>query len=407
MLGQVLVCQILFRDAELCRVFNSDHRVRVHRSRGDSGQNEAERTNSAIGDSVVDGSTIEREKYKQFEGLSPNEKEALSVKEFEELEKRRMEKNAWHVSKILVERIDGAPVLSERITAYLSEEQDKLFFFNQEYLLQYHAATGQDTKKAVPGAAYFTKILEFFHSHYRIGELFMEFVKLEHNDDECNFCHTWSGIPVKRVRQPVPDHTRPGHYQNVSTTPSHDNGTEREVDDWQPRANITKLFASGELSLEKEDRVIEFSEKYIANKEYVVSYLLHLTNLSTAKKIRQNERILEQARRKERTYEGYNWLKLVLRGELSKLTILELDKYLKKHKLNLKGRKSDKVNAITVNVLRTNQANVVETALEKVVPSEGESSDSSDEDLVIEEIGTDSSGNELDDNEMSTDNPCH
>ena len=84
---------------------------------------------------------------------------------------------------------------------------------------------------------------------------------------------------------------------------------------------------------------------------------------------------------------------------------MELDKYLKKHKLNLKGRKSDKVNAITANVLRTNQANVVETALEKVVPSEGESSDSSDEDLVIEEIGTASSGNELDDNKMSTDNP--
>lgn len=84
---------------------------------------------------------------------------------------------------------------------------------------------------------------------------------------------------------------------------------------------------------------------------------------------------------------------------------MELDKYLKKHKLNLKGRKSDKVNAITANVLRTNQANVVETALEKVVPSEGESSNSSDEDLVIDEIGTDSSGNELDDNEMSTDNP--
>ena len=237
------------------------------------GQNEAERTNSAIGDSVVDGSAIEWEKYKQFEGLSPNEKEAFSVKKFEELEKRRMEKNAWHVSKILVERNDGVAVLSERITAYLSEEQDKLFFFNQEYLLQYYAATGQDTKMAVSGAAYFTKILEFFHSHYRIGELFMEFVKLEHKD-ECNFYHTWSGIPVKRVPQPVPDHTRPGHYQNVSTTPSHENGTGREVDDWQPRANIMKLFASGELSLEKEDRVKEFSEKYIANKESLTFQLL-------------------------------------------------------------------------------------------------------------------------------------
>ncbi|CAB3990933.1 Transient receptor potential cation channel subfamily A member 1 [Paramuricea clavata] len=46
--------KVKFRDAELYRIFNSDHRICVHRSRGDSGQNEAERTNSAIGDAVVD-----------------------------------------------------------------------------------------------------------------------------------------------------------------------------------------------------------------------------------------------------------------------------------------------------------------------------------------------------------------
>ena len=55
----------------------------VLRSRGDSGQNEAERTNSAIGDAVVDGATIEWDKFKQFESLSEEEIEALSVKEYE------------------------------------------------------------------------------------------------------------------------------------------------------------------------------------------------------------------------------------------------------------------------------------------------------------------------------------
>ena len=34
---------------------DADYRIRLHRSRGDSGEGEAERTNSAIGDSVVDG----------------------------------------------------------------------------------------------------------------------------------------------------------------------------------------------------------------------------------------------------------------------------------------------------------------------------------------------------------------
>jgi hypothetical protein len=403
--------EVKFRDAELCRVFNSDHRIRVHRSRGDSGQNEAERTNSAIGDAVVDGATIEWEKHEQFEGLSAEEKDALTVKEFEELEQRRMEQNAWNVSKQLVDRIDGAPVLSERITAYLSEEQDKLFYFNQKYLLEYHSVSSLEAKKMVPGASYFAKILRFFHSHYKVGELFMEFVKFGCKDDKCHFCRTWSGIPVQRIPQPVPDPMRPGHYQSVSTTPSiNENGDERDVDDWQPRANIIKLFGCGELSLEKEDRLTEFSEKFMVKKEYVRSYVQHLTNLQIAKNIRQKERSTAQARRKEKGYEEYDWMGLVLKGELGKLTVLELNKYLTKHNLKMKGRKSEKISAITADVLRRNQPNVIETALRRVEPSveeeEGEEEES-DEDLVIGEIEADStcdSGSE-EENEMSMDGP--
>ncbi|CAB4010190.1 Transient receptor potential cation channel subfamily A member 1 [Paramuricea clavata] len=99
--------------------------MRLHRSRGDSGQGEAERTNSAIGDAVVDGATINWEVYKKFEEMNEEEINQLSVKEFEELEEQRMEKNAWYVAKTLVERIDGAPVLSERIKAYLTENRQE------------------------------------------------------------------------------------------------------------------------------------------------------------------------------------------------------------------------------------------------------------------------------------------
>ena len=42
--------EVKFRDAELARLDASDYRIRVHRARGDSGQNEAERTNSAAGE---------------------------------------------------------------------------------------------------------------------------------------------------------------------------------------------------------------------------------------------------------------------------------------------------------------------------------------------------------------------
>lgn len=40
---------VKFRYAEMCRIHNTARRLRVHRASGDSAQNEAERTNSAIG----------------------------------------------------------------------------------------------------------------------------------------------------------------------------------------------------------------------------------------------------------------------------------------------------------------------------------------------------------------------
>ena len=39
----------VYRFTEMCRVQNTERRVRLHRASGDSAQNEAERTNSAIG----------------------------------------------------------------------------------------------------------------------------------------------------------------------------------------------------------------------------------------------------------------------------------------------------------------------------------------------------------------------
>ena len=83
---------VQLRDAELARIFSSDYRVWVHRARGDSGQNEAERTNSAIGDSVVDGATIKWEHFKRFDGLSADEITKLTLEEFERMEEERMTK---------------------------------------------------------------------------------------------------------------------------------------------------------------------------------------------------------------------------------------------------------------------------------------------------------------------------
>eukprot|EP00794_Sanderia_malayensis_P010338 gene10338-11413_t len=81
--------ELKFRDAEICWIFDSDYKVCVHRSRGDSGQGEAEWTNSAIGDAVVDGSTIEWEFYKKFGGVTEDDVKKMSVKDYEETRRNK------------------------------------------------------------------------------------------------------------------------------------------------------------------------------------------------------------------------------------------------------------------------------------------------------------------------------
>ena len=48
----------------------SDRVNRIHRAPGDSGQNEAERSNAAIGDALVDGGALKWQYFGPFDGLT-------------------------------------------------------------------------------------------------------------------------------------------------------------------------------------------------------------------------------------------------------------------------------------------------------------------------------------------------
>ena len=116
--------EVRFRDAEFVHVHGSDYCIRVHRSRGDSGQNDAQRTNSAIGDSVVDGSTIDWNFYKRFDDLSDKQVTEMTPTEFEIYEQNMMSRNAWGVAEIVRERVDDAPVLGDFIGGLLAEKHE-------------------------------------------------------------------------------------------------------------------------------------------------------------------------------------------------------------------------------------------------------------------------------------------
>ena len=48
----LLFDEVRFRDAGLSRIWKSDYCIRIHRAHESSGQGEAERTNSVVGDAL-------------------------------------------------------------------------------------------------------------------------------------------------------------------------------------------------------------------------------------------------------------------------------------------------------------------------------------------------------------------
>ena len=129
-----------------------DYGCCVHSPRRCSGDNKAERTNSAVGDNIVDGATLQWERYPRFHNLTDEEIANLTIKEFDAHEEERMEMNAWWVAKELANRIDGAPVYNEYIH---SEKPSDAFFFNEKYLREFNRKSGNARKK-VPG--YYTSM---------------------------------------------------------------------------------------------------------------------------------------------------------------------------------------------------------------------------------------------------------
>ena len=103
-------------------------------------------------------------------GMSEDEIQSMSLKEYECYEEMRMQSNAWYVSKIIQERIQDAPVLNEYISSFVSDKPNEMFFPNQDLLHESSQKSSESAKEEVPGANYFKKILDFWKNHYKSGQ---------------------------------------------------------------------------------------------------------------------------------------------------------------------------------------------------------------------------------------------
>ena len=321
---------------------------------------------------------------KQYEGTTQEEIKEMSLKDFEAHENERMTTNACIVAEELVKRIDGAPVLSEYIHCQLSDEPSKMFFFNRDSLQAYQNAR-TEKKKSVPGSEYIHKMMQFMSSHYIYGELFMEYVKFScsnstENASLCELCsnNNWIGPPSDRIPQPVPDDSNPGHFMDVLKTPVKG----RQPDDWQPRAYIKNMCSNGEITLNDEELIQQTSKKLNVEVCHVVQSIEHLRNVEASKRVREKKNEEKKKKRVNMKYDDFDWIDLVVSRKINKLYSAELDKYLVKHQLNTKCRKSDKIKAITVHALRAG-ASVIVQKKQNIYSNNRDSGSGSDDELDV------------------------
>lgn len=393
--------EVKYRDVEMARIFNSNRVNRIHRARDDSGQNEAERSNACIGEALVDGGAMKWQYYEAFEGLTQEEIQALSLADIKKREELAMEQNAWRVAKDVAERInhESGPA-GDFMQSYLTPQKHAQFFFNTEHLRQYVSST-ESNQKGIPGCAYFKKISVCLKDHVQVGELYLEYLKgacLETNGSLCEFCKKFpcSIQDLKRVPRPLPDETALPHlcYLPYDKTPTiSSNGSPRDVDDFQPRAQMKKRFADGTIALDNVDSITTFSKTFAVDESLVRKYLEHLDYLALKKAKRAEERKKKKEDELHKTYSDYNWVELFHKGALGKLTVPVLNLFLAKHNLvRHKMNKKEKIEMISA-WLANSEFNRIQ---------QQDTKDDSD-DSSINDVSTDDSSDDNSDGEAVAD----
>ena len=102
----------------VCKLLESDHRIRLHRAPHDSAQNEAERTNAAIGEALTTSRPVEPP-ADPFHGLTASQMDSMTLKEVEEHCSSGKMENTWKLAREVSDRIGDEPGRST-ITLHLS-----------------------------------------------------------------------------------------------------------------------------------------------------------------------------------------------------------------------------------------------------------------------------------------------
>ena len=171
----------------------------------------------------------------------------------------------------------------------------------------------------------------------------------ERNGQLCQFCEkdetTSAPLPTRRS-YPNYDKLPNFHYLPWSATPTDG----REPDDFQPRAQIKRLFEESELVSGDSEAIRKFSDKYIFPEKLVAEYVEHLAQIKMRKEKKKEETERERVERLNRKYNDVDWVVLYNFDKLSSLRVDEISLYFSHHKITFKREKAEKVAMIKVHI---------------------------------------------------------
>ena len=171
----------------------------------------------------------------------------------------------------------------------------------------------------------------------------------ERNGQLCQFCEkdetTSAPLPTRRS---YPNYGKlPNfHYLPWSATPTDG----REPDDFQPRAQIKRLFEESELVSGDSEAFRKFSDKYIFPEKLVAEYVEHLAQIKMRKEKKKEETERERVERLNRKYNDVDWVVLYNFDKLSSLRVDEISLYFSHHKITFKREKAEKVAMIKAHI---------------------------------------------------------
>ena len=176
-------------------------------------------------------------------------------------------------------------------------------------------------------------------------------------------------------------------------------GTEREPDNYHPRAQLKKLRNENKILPDDSDAVKCFSQSYVVDKNEVVEYLHHLQHLVLMGEKRKLEKQAKNARENHMTCDEFDCFKMLKDGSLSKQRVDVLNENMGKHKLAVtkKSKKLDKVEAIALRLqIRLNGHSEI-AAVEENFNGEktteighylnDKENESTNKDIILQEIG--------------------